>query len=51
MIVLTLTIKFFQKLKTNASLKSKKATPATKARDKIIRRAALEFKDGMYGEY
>ncbi|XP_074111163.1 succinyl-CoA:3-ketoacid CoA transferase [Cotesia typhae] len=40
--------KRIEKLKTNASLKSKKATPATKARDKIIRRAALEFKDGMY---
>lgn len=25
------------------------ATPAAAARERIIRRAALEFKDGMYG--
>lgn len=31
-------------------MKPKKITPASKARDRIIRRAALEFKDGMYGE-
>lgn len=31
-------------------MKPKKVTPASKARDRIIRRAALEFKDGMYGE-
>lgn len=30
--------------------KPKKVTPAGKARERIIRRAALEFKDGMYGE-
>lgn len=42
--------KFLQKIKTSSSLKSKKSTPASKARDKIIRRAALEFKDGMYGK-
>lgn len=32
-------------------MKPKKVTPASKARDRIIRRAALEFKDGMYGKY
>lgn len=30
------------------SVKPKKVTPASKARERIIRRAALEFKDGMY---
>lgn len=40
---------FIQKLKTASSVTMKKTTPANKARDKIIRRAALEFKNGMYG--
>lgn len=30
------------------SVKPKKVTPASRARERIIRRAALEFKDGMY---
>ncbi|XP_063989346.1 succinyl-CoA:3-ketoacid coenzyme A transferase 1, mitochondrial [Diachasmimorpha longicaudata] len=40
--------KRIEKVKTNVAVKSKKSTPASKARDRIIRRAALEFKDGMY---
>lgn len=38
-----------QKRSTKQTMKPKKVTPASKARDMIIRRAALEFKDGMYG--
>lgn len=41
---------FFQKRSTKQTMKPKKVTPASKARDRIIRRAALEFKDGMYGK-
>lgn len=37
-----------EKRLTKQSVKPKKVTPASKARDRIIRRAALEFKDGMY---
>ncbi|XP_012286017.1 succinyl-CoA:3-ketoacid coenzyme A transferase 1, mitochondrial [Orussus abietinus] len=33
---------------TKQTVKPKKKTPASKARERIIRRAALEFKDGMY---
>lgn len=40
-----------QKRSTRQTMKPKKVTPASKARDRIIRRAALEFKDGMYGKY
>ncbi|KAK0082542.1 hypothetical protein PV325_010202 [Microctonus aethiopoides] len=40
--------KRIEKLKTASSVTMKKTTPANKARDKIIRRAALEFKNGMY---
>lgn len=39
-----------QRRSTKQSVKPKKVTPASKARDRIIRRAALEFKDGMYGK-
>lgn len=35
---------------TKQSIKPKKETPASKARDRIVKRAALEFKDGMYGK-
>lgn len=37
-----------EKRSTRQTMKPKKVTPASKARDRIIRRAALEFKDGMY---
>ncbi|KOX75573.1 Succinyl-CoA:3-ketoacid coenzyme A transferase 1, mitochondrial [Melipona quadrifasciata] len=37
-----------EKQYTKQNVKPKKVTPASKARDRIIRRAALEFKDGMY---
>ncbi|XP_050596958.1 succinyl-CoA:3-ketoacid coenzyme A transferase 1, mitochondrial [Bombus affinis] len=37
-----------EKRYTKQNMKPKKITPASKARDRIIRRAALEFKDGMY---
>ncbi|KAI4483830.1 hypothetical protein M0802_013291 [Mischocyttarus mexicanus] len=37
-----------EKRLTKQSAKPKKVTPASKARERIIRRAALEFKDGMY---
>ncbi|KAL2717203.1 hypothetical protein V1478_012903 [Vespula squamosa] len=37
-----------EKRLTNQSIKPKKVTPASKARERIIRRAAIEFKDGMY---
>ncbi|KAF7995005.1 hypothetical protein HCN44_004477 [Aphidius gifuensis] len=40
--------KRMEKIKTNAAVKPKKSTPASKARDRIIKRAALEFKNGMY---
>nr|AXY94677.1 succinyl-CoA:3-ketoacid coenzyme A transferase 1 [Habrobracon hebetor] len=40
--------KRIEKVKTNVEVKAKKATPASKARDRIIKRAAMEFKDGMY---
>lgn len=40
--------KRIEKVKTNVEVKAKKSTPASKARDRIIRRAALEFKNGMY---
>lgn len=33
---------------TKQNVKPKKETPASRARDRIIKRAALEFKDGMY---
>lgn len=39
-----------QRCSTKQTVKPKKVTPASKARDRIIRRAALEFKDGMYGK-
>lgn len=42
---------FLQKRSTKQTIKPKKVTPASKARDMIIRRAALEFKDGMYGKF
>ncbi|CAK9817900.1 Succinyl-CoA:3-ketoacid coenzyme A transferase 1, mitochondrial [Anthophora plagiata] len=37
-----------EKRYTKQNMKPKKVTPASKARDRIIKRAALEFKDGMY---
>ncbi|KAF7408318.1 hypothetical protein HZH66_002855 [Vespula vulgaris] len=37
-----------EKRSTSQSIKPKKVTPASKARERIIRRAAIEFKDGMY---
>nr|XP_003707514.1 PREDICTED: succinyl-CoA:3-ketoacid coenzyme A transferase 1, mitochondrial [Megachile rotundata] len=37
-----------EKRYTKQNMKPKKVTPASKARDRIIRRAALEFKNGMY---
>ncbi|XP_011640450.1 probable succinyl-CoA:3-ketoacid coenzyme A transferase, mitochondrial [Pogonomyrmex barbatus] len=40
--------KRIEKRSTKQTMKPKKVTPATKAREMIIRRAALEFKDGMY---
>ncbi|KYQ48243.1 Succinyl-CoA:3-ketoacid-coenzyme A transferase 1, mitochondrial [Trachymyrmex zeteki] len=40
--------KRIEKRSTKQTIKPKKVTPASKARDMIIRRAALEFKDGMY---
>ncbi|XP_034943565.1 succinyl-CoA:3-ketoacid coenzyme A transferase 1, mitochondrial [Chelonus insularis] len=40
--------KRIEKIKTYQSMQTTKSTPASKARDRIIRRAALEFKDGMY---
>lgn len=40
--------KRIEKRFTKQNIKPKKVTPASKARDRIIRRAALEFKDGMY---
>ncbi|XP_032678355.1 succinyl-CoA:3-ketoacid coenzyme A transferase 1, mitochondrial [Odontomachus brunneus] len=40
--------KRIERLSTKQSVRPKKVTPASKARDRIIRRAALEFKDGMY---
>ncbi|KAK2578221.1 hypothetical protein KPH14_009766 [Odynerus spinipes] len=40
--------KRIEKRLTKQSIKPKKVTPASKARERIIRRAALEFKDGMY---
>ncbi|XP_066598458.1 succinyl-CoA:3-ketoacid coenzyme A transferase 1, mitochondrial [Prorops nasuta] len=40
--------KRIEKRSTKQSLKPKKVTPASRARDRIIKRAALEFKDGMY---
>lgn len=40
--------KRIEKRSTKQTLKPKKVTPASKARNMIIRRAALEFKDGMY---
>ncbi|XP_012227552.1 succinyl-CoA:3-ketoacid coenzyme A transferase 1, mitochondrial [Linepithema humile] len=40
--------KRIEKRSTKQTMKPKKVTPASKARDRIIRRAALEFKDGMY---
>lgn len=39
-----------QKVKTATSAQKVKKTPASKARERIIRRAALEFQDGMYGK-
>ncbi|XP_054010332.1 succinyl-CoA:3-ketoacid coenzyme A transferase 1, mitochondrial [Hylaeus anthracinus] len=41
--------KRIEKLMTKeAVVKPKKVTPASKARDRIVKRAALEFEDGMY---
>ncbi|XP_020296427.1 probable succinyl-CoA:3-ketoacid coenzyme A transferase, mitochondrial [Pseudomyrmex gracilis] len=40
--------KRIEKRSTKQTMKPKKVTPASKARDRIIRRAALEFKNGMY---
>lgn len=40
--------KRIEKRSTKQTMRPKKVTPASKARDRIIRRAALEFKDGMY---
>ncbi|XP_015601600.1 succinyl-CoA:3-ketoacid coenzyme A transferase 1, mitochondrial [Cephus cinctus] len=40
--------KRIEKRITKQAAKPKKVTPAGKARERIIRRAALEFKDGMY---
>ncbi|KZC09186.1 PREDICTED: succinyl-CoA:3-ketoacid coenzyme A transferase 1, mitochondrial [Dufourea novaeangliae] len=40
--------KRIEKCYTRQNMKPKKVTPASKARDRIIKRAALEFKDGMY---
>ncbi|EZA49813.1 hypothetical protein DMN91_004299 [Ooceraea biroi] len=40
--------KRIERRSTKQTVKPKKVTPASKARDRIIRRAALEFKDGMY---
>nr|XP_033327278.1 succinyl-CoA:3-ketoacid-coenzyme A transferase, mitochondrial [Megalopta genalis] len=37
-----------EKCRTKESVKPKKVTPASKIKDRIIKRAALEFKDGMY---
>ncbi|XP_029044317.2 succinyl-CoA:3-ketoacid coenzyme A transferase 1, mitochondrial [Osmia bicornis bicornis] len=37
-----------EKRYTKQNMKPKKVTPAGKARERIIRRAALEFKNGMY---
>lgn len=40
--------KRIEKRLTKQAIKPKKVTPASQARERIIRRAALEFKDGMY---
>ncbi|XP_076639637.1 succinyl-CoA:3-ketoacid CoA transferase [Colletes latitarsis] len=40
--------KRIEKVITKESMKPKKVTPASKARDRIVKRAALEFEDGMY---
>ncbi|XP_043269870.1 succinyl-CoA:3-ketoacid coenzyme A transferase 1, mitochondrial [Venturia canescens] len=40
--------KRIERVTTNKMIKTKKSTPASKARDRIIKRAALEFKNGMY---
>ncbi|KAG5328778.1 SCOT1 transferase, partial [Acromyrmex heyeri] len=40
--------KRIEKRSTKQTIKPKKVTPASKARNMIIRRAALEFKNGMY---
>ncbi|XP_014216550.1 succinyl-CoA:3-ketoacid-coenzyme A transferase, mitochondrial [Copidosoma floridanum] len=40
--------KRIEKRSTKQSLKPTKVTPASKARNRIIRRAALEFQNGMY---
>ncbi|KAJ8687869.1 hypothetical protein QAD02_023664 [Eretmocerus hayati] len=40
--------KRIEKRSTKQSVKPAKVTPAGKARDRIIKRAALEFKNGMY---
>ncbi|XP_014481584.1 PREDICTED: succinyl-CoA:3-ketoacid coenzyme A transferase 1, mitochondrial [Dinoponera quadriceps] len=40
--------KRIERRSTKQSAKPKKMTPAGKARERIVRRAALEFKDGMY---
>ncbi|XP_043472893.1 probable succinyl-CoA:3-ketoacid coenzyme A transferase, mitochondrial [Leptopilina heterotoma] len=40
--------KRIEKRLTKQSVKPKKSTPAGKARERIIRRAAAEFKNGMY---
>lgn len=40
--------KRIEKRMTRQATKPKKVTPAGKARQRIIKRAALEFKDGMY---
>lgn len=40
--------KRIEKRLTKQSVKPKKSTPASKARERIIKRAAAEFKDGMY---
>ncbi|XP_076179844.1 succinyl-CoA:3-ketoacid CoA transferase isoform X2 [Ptiloglossa arizonensis] len=40
--------KRIEKILTKETTKPKKVRPASKARDRIVKRAALEFKDGMY---
>lgn len=40
--------KRIEKITTRKPAKPKKVTPASKARERIVRRAALEFKNGMY---
>lgn len=40
---------YFQRYAVQKTSTNGPKTPAEKVREKIVRRAALEFKDGMYG--